>query len=174
MKKIFIFIFSIIYSLTFAAKTEDMYLMRKTDSGNLFFIFENSFSSSNSRTPLLFDMTYLDLCDTISIKMTITIPTLTDIDSVRLSWNDDSYTINTPYVIYKEKDNKQWTNRLDCVFPYFVVEQAFTNNICPIFTIYTSIDTITYSISEYRWSKLSVHFYEIFKTIQLQKRYSNR
>ena len=170
MKKILIVLLCIHSCLSFAAKTEDMYLMRNTEIGDLFFIFENSFHSLDNKHPLLFDITYLTSCDTISIKMTITDKTLVDIDSVKLSWSNTAYTVINPILIYKEKDNKCWVNRCDCIFPYTSVEQAFTNQQCPTFTIYTTKDTISYYLSPNKWDKLNRHFQEIFITIQSHKR----
>ena len=170
MKKILIVLLCIHSCLSFAAKTEDMYLMRNTEKGDLFFIFENSFHSIDNKHPLLFDITHLTSCDTISVKMTITDKELVDVDSVKLSWSNTAYIVTNPILIYKEKDNKCWVNRCDCVFPYKFVEQAFTNKQCPIFTIYTTSNTISYSLSPNKWNKLSLHFQEIFITIQSHKR----
>ncbi len=174
MKKILILLFSLYSCLSFAVKTEDMYLMRNIELGNLFFIFENSFQSADNKNPLLFDMTHLSSCDTVSIKMTLTNKTLVDVDSVKLSWNEGSYTVINPILIYKEKDNKCWVNRCDCIFPYIFVEQAFTHQQCPTFTIYTTAHTISYSLSQNKWDKLKLHFQEIFITIQSHKRLTSR
>jgi len=174
MKKLCALLLCLSSLLVSAEKAENMYLMRNTELGNLFFIFENSFYSVDDKIPLLFDMTHLCSCDTISIKMTIHNPTLVDVDSVALSWSEGTYIIPSPIVIYKEKDNKYWVNRCDCVFPYSFVAQAFANEACPIFTIYTTSGIKQYKLPEKKWSKMSSNFREIFMTIQSNKRLLRR
>ena len=119
MKKIiFAILFLSLHIASFAKKTEDMYVMRHTTQGQLFFISENIFPSTDRTFELPFDITYLNSTDSVSIKMTVSSNTLTHVDSVALIQSGKRYVCPMAHSIYKEKDKKNWVHRCDCAFSY--------------------------------------------------------
>ena len=89
-----------------AEKTEDMFVMRHSPEGNLFFIRPNTFYSTNNKTELNFDITHLNTTDTASIKMTVYETILVNVDSVALICEAKRYVCDTVVSIYKEKENR--------------------------------------------------------------------
>ena len=88
MKRILVGIFCILsVTSVFAQKTEDMYVMRHSSEGDLYFIRPIQFSSADSKAELSYDITHLSTKDTASVKMTIYETTLVSIDSVALVSN---------------------------------------------------------------------------------------
>ena len=76
--------FCIMTTPLFAEKIEDMYVMRHTQEGQLFFIRPNTFFSADHKTEFSFDITHLNTTDTASIKMTVYESTLVNVDSVAI------------------------------------------------------------------------------------------
>ena len=171
MKKIFFTLLIVCLHISvFAEKTEDMYVMRLTTQGQLFFISENIFTSLDRKFELPFDITYLNSTDSVSIKMTVPNHTLTHVDSVALVLEDEAYMCPVVYSIYKEKDKKQWIHRCDCAFSYEAVRNAMVQPTSPKFVVYTAAGEQSYLMPQAQWQKLQPHLVEIFMLIDASKR----
>lgn len=155
---------------TFAEKTEDMYIMRHTTQGQLFFISENIFPSIDSKFTLPFDITYLNTSDTVSIKMTVSSHTLTNVDSVALVLENDRYVCPQVKSIYKEKEKKYWIHRCDCVFSYEETKKGLIQPTSPQLVVYTAAGVQTYAMPQKKWQALHQHLLEIFMLIDASKR----
>lgn len=143
-----------------------MYVMRLTNKGKLFFIYENSFNQVDGKLQLFFDVTYLNTNDSASIKMTIYESSLVDVDSIALSWDNNRIICAEPSLIYKEKKNKLWEHRYDCMFLYHNIMSAFICEKAPKFTIYVGNNMKQYTLSDKEWKKLHMHMSDIFMIIQ--------
>lgn len=154
---------------SFAEKTEDMYVMRHTTQGELFFISENIFPSTDSNFKLPFDITYLNISDSVSIKITAPSSSLTNVDSVALILEDERYVCRVVKSIYKEKEKKHWIHRCDCAFDYDEIKKSFTHSISPQIAVYTSAGVQTYAMPKKRWQALQSHLVEIFMLIDASK-----
>ena len=171
MKKIFFtLLIACLHISVFAEKTEDMYVMRHTMQGQLFFISENVFPSLDRKFELPFDITYLNSTDSVSVKMTVPSNTLTHVDSVALVLTEDRYVCPVAYSIYKEKEKKLWVHRCDCPFSYEEIKMSMTQPTSPKFVVYTAAGTQTYVMPENQWQKLHPHLVEIFMLIDASKR----
>ena len=171
MKKIFFTLLMVCLHISvFAEKTEDMYIMRLTTQGQLFFISENIFTSTDRKFELPFDITYLNSTDSVSIKMTVPSLTLTRVDSVALVLEDEAYMCPVVYSIYKEKDKKQWIHRTDCTFRYEAVKKSMIQPTAPQIVVYTEAGTQYYTMPQALWQKLQPHLVEIFMLIDASKR----
>ena len=156
---------------SFAEKTEDMYIMRHTTQGQLFFISENIFPSTNSKFSLSFDVTYLNSSDSVSIKMTVPCHVLTTVDSVALVLEDDRFVCPLVKTIYREKEKKHWIHRCDCAFTYEAAKNTFTQPATsPQLVVYTAAGTQTYAMPPKKWQALHQHLLEIFMIIDASKR----
>ena len=171
MKRILVGIF-LILSVTsvFAQKTEDMYVMRHSSDGQLYFIRPIMFSSADSKAELSCDITHLNTKDTASVKMTIYETTLVRIDSVALVSNGARFLCDDVVSIYKEKDKKLWVHRCDCPFPYPVVKLAMIADQAPTIIVYTNKSTLSYTMAANKWAKLRLRFSDIFLLIDESKR----
>lgn len=171
MKKILLTLLIVCLHISvFAEKTEDMYIMRLTTQGQLFFIAENIFTSTDRKFELPFDITYLNTTDSVSIKMTVPSPTLTRVDSVALIVDDEVYMCPMVNSIYKEKNKKQWIHRCDCTFSYEAVRNAMVQPTSPKFVVYTAAGEQSYLMPQAQWQKLQPHLVEIFMLIDASKR----
>ena len=153
-----------------AEKPEDMYVMRHSPEGQLFFIRPNTFYSTDNKSELLFDITHLNTTDTASIKMTVYETTLVNVDSVALLCEGQRYICNTVESIYKEKEKKHWIHRCDCVFPFQEVKLAMIADQAPTFVVYTNKSTLSYTLVANKWAKLQPHLCDIFMIIDESKR----
>ena len=144
--------------------------MRLTTQGQLFFIAENIFTSTDRKFELPFDITYLNTTDSVSIKMTVPSPTLTRVDSVALIVDDEVYMCPMVNSIYKEKNKKQWIHRCDCTFSYEAVRNAMVQPTSPKFVVYTAAGEQSYLMPQAQWQKLQPHLVEIFMLIDASKR----
>lgn len=171
MKRILVGIF-LILSVTsvFAQKTEDMYVMRHSSDGQLYFIRPIMFSSADSKAELSCDITHLNTKDTASVKMTIYETTLVRIDSVALVSNGARFLCDDVVSIYKEKDKKLWVHRCDCPFPYPVVKLAMIADQAPTIMVYTNKSTLSYTMADNKWAKLRLRFSDVFLLIDESKR----
>ena len=171
MKRILVGIF-LILSITsvFAQKTEDMYVMRHSSDGQLYFIRPIMFSSADSKAELSCDITHLNTKDTASVKMTIYETTLVRIDSVALVSNGARFLCDDVVSIYKEKDKKLWVHRCDCPFPYPVVKLAMIADQAPTIMVYTNKSTLSYTMADNKWAKLRLRFSDVFLLIDESKR----
>jgi hypothetical protein len=171
MKKIiFAILFLSLHVASFAIKTEDMYIMRHTTKGQLFFISENIFPSTDRTFELPFDITYLNSTDSVSIKMTVPSNTLTHVDSVALVQSGSRYVCPMAHSIYKEKDKKHWVHRCDCAFSYTATKMCLIHPTPPQIVVYTTTGTHTYAMPQQQWQKLVPHLQEIFMLIDASKR----
>ena len=155
---------------SFAKKTEDMYIMRHTTKGQLFFISENIFPSTDRKFELPFDITYINSSDSVSIKMTVPSNTLTHVDSVALIQSGKRYVCPMVHSIYKEKDKNIWVHRCDCAFTYTATKMCLIHPTPPQIVVYTTIGTHTYAMPQQQWNKLVPHLQEIFMLIDESKR----
>lgn len=155
---------------SFAKKTEDMYVMRHTTQGQLFFITENIFPSTDRTFELPFDITYLNTSDTLSIKMTVSSNTLTHVDSVALVQSGVRYVCQMAHSIYKEKDKKNWVHRCDCAFSYKDTKMCMIHPTPPQIVVYTTTGRHTYAMTQPQWQKFVPHLREIFMLIDASKR----
>ena len=158
-----------IFIPSFAEKTEDMYVMRLTTQGQLFFISENIFPSTDRTFNLPFDITYLNTTDSVSIKMTVSSHSLTQVDSVSLVLQDEEHMCPMVNSIYNEKEKKHWIHRCDCAFTYEAVKNSMTQSAPPQIVVYTAAGTHTYAMSQKQWQKLQPHLVEIFMLIDASK-----
>jgi hypothetical protein len=163
-------VFCMLATPLLAEKTEDMYVMRHSPEGQLFFIRPNTFYSTDTKSDLLFDITHLNTTDTASIKMTIYETTMVDVDSVALLCDGKRYISNTVSSIYKEKEKKHWIHRCDCVFPFNEVKLTMIASQAPTFVVYTNKSTLSYTLTANNWKKLHPHFCDIFMIIDESKR----
>lgn len=148
-----------------------MYIMRHTTQGQLFFISENIFPSTNSKFSLSFDVTYLNSSDSVSIKMTVSCHVLTTVDSVALVLEDDRFVCPLVKTIYREKEKKHWIHRCDCAFTYEAAKKTFTQpTTSPQVVVYTAAGTQTYAMPAKKWQALHQHLLEIFMIIDASKR----
>lgn len=148
-----------------------MYIMRHTTQGQLFFISENIFPSTNSKFSLSFDVTYLNSSDSVSIKMTVPCHVLTTVDSVALVLEDDRFVCPLVKTIYREKEKKHWIHRCDCAFTYEAAKNTFTQPaISPQVVVYTAAGTQTYAMPAKKWQALHQYLLEIFMIIDASKR----
>ena len=171
MKRILIGIFCLLsVTSVFAQKTEDMYVMRHSEEGQLYFVRPNMFYSADGKAELSYDITYLNTRDTASVKMTIYETTLVSIDSVAIVSNGARFLCDDVASIYKEKDNKRWVHRCDCPFPFNALELAMTAGQAPTVIVYTNKSTLSYSMVANKWAKLRPRFSEIFMLIDASKR----
>ena len=172
MKKLFLAFALLAISLSiFAEKTEDMYVMRHTTQGQLFFISENIFPSTDSKFTLPIDITYMNISDSLSIKMTVSSHTLTNVDSVALVSENNRYVCPMVKSIYKEKEKKHWIHRCDCAFTYEAAKNTFTQPATsPQIVVYTAAGTQTYAMPPKKWQALHQHLLEIFMIIDASKR----
>ena len=171
MKRILIGIFCILsFTSVFAQKTEDMYVMRHSSDGLLYFIRPNLFYSSDSKTELSYDITHLNTTDTASVKMTIYETALIHVDSVAIVSNGARFLCDDVVSIYKEKNRKLWEHRYECPFPYEAVKSAMTAEQAPTVIVYTNKSTSSYTMAAKKWAKLSSCFSEIFMLIDESKR----
>ena len=171
MKRILIGIFCILsVTSVFAQKTEDMYVMRYSSDGLLYFIRPNLFYSSDSKTELSYDITHLNTTDIASVKMTIYETTLVRIDSVAIVSNGERFLCDDVVSIYKEKDRKRWEHRCDCSYPYQAVKSAMTAEQAPTVIVYTNKSTLSYTIAANKWARLSSCYSDIFMLIDESKR----
>lgn len=167
MKKIIIGLLLISFSVCLLAKkTEDMYVMRHTNKGKLFFISENVFYSTSDNTQLPFDITYLNSSDSVSLKMSIYESSLSNVDSVALTWTGGKSICIMPNSIYKDKEKRLWIHRSECMFLFNDVVCAFAGEVAPIFTIYVGGESKTYTLPNKKWEKLQPHMNEIFMIIR--------
>lgn len=162
--------FCIMTTPLFAEKIEDMYVMRHSPEGQLFFIRPNTFFSADHKTEFSFDITHLNTTDTASIKMTVYESTLVNVDSVAILCDGQRYICNTPMSIYKEKEKKHWVHRCDCLFPYKEVKLAMIADEAPTFVIYTNKSTLSYTATANNWKKLHPNFCDIFMIIDESRR----
>lgn len=171
MKKLILGLLLSMYCVaSFAEKTEDMYIMRHLTSGQLYFISEIIFPSTDSKLVLPFDITYFNTSDSASIKMTIYENTLTDVDSVALLLEDARYVCPTVHSIYKEKEKKLWVHRSDCAFSYHATKLAMIQPTPPQIIVYTAAGEHTYAMTSKNWQKLQPHLQEIFMIIDASRR----
>jgi hypothetical protein len=171
MKKLIVALALLSISIsTFAEKTEDMYIMRHTTQGHLFFISEIIFPSTDSKFSLPFDITYLNTADSLSIKMTVPHHTLTNVDSVALVLQDDRYVCPMVNSIYKEKEKKHWIHRCDCAFTYEATKKCFVQPAAPQIVVYTPVGQQIFTMPEKKWQALHQHLVEIFMLIDASKR----
>ena len=171
MKKIIIALFLIGVCIpSFAEKTEDMYIMRHTTKGQLFFITEKIFPSKDRTFNLPFDITYMNSTDSVSIKMTVTGNTLTNVDSVALLTDNNRFICPVVKSIYKEKEKKHWTHRCDCKFSYEATKKCFVNVSSPKIIVYTAHGEHSYEMPEKKWQILRKHLVEIFMLIDASKK----
>ncbi|MBQ5387851.1 MAG: hypothetical protein IIU55_02070 [Paludibacteraceae bacterium] len=172
MKKLIVAFALLAISLSiFAEKTEEMYVMRHTTQGQLYFISEIIFPATDSKFSLPFDITYLNTSDSLSIKMTVPHHTLTNVDSVALVLQDDRYVCPMVKSIYKEKEKKHWIHRCDCAFTYEAAKKNFTQPATsPQVVVYTAAGTQTYAMPPKKWQALHQHLLEIFMLIDASKR----
>ena len=147
-----------------------MYIMRLTTQGQLFFISENIFPSTNRTFDLPFDITYLNTTDSVSVKMTVSSQTLTHVDSVALVLTEDRYVCSQANSIYKEKEKKHWVHRCDCAFSYEVIKKTMIQPTSPEIVVYTVNGVQTYAMPQKQWQKLHTHLVEIFMLIDASKR----
>ena len=154
---------------SFAKKTEDMYIMRHTTQGQLFFISENIFPSTDRKFELPFDITYINSSDSVSIKMTVSSNTLTHVDSVALIQSGKRYVCPMAHSIYKEKDKKNWIHRCDCAFSYTDTKMCMIHPTPPQIVVYTTTGMHTYAMSQQQWKTLVPHLQEIFMLIDASK-----
>lgn len=148
-----------------------MYIMRHTTQGQLFFISENIFPSTNSKFSLSFDVTYLNSSDSVSIKMTVPCHVLTTVDSAALVLEDDRFVCPLVKTIYREKEKKHWIHRCDCAFTYEAAKNTFTQPaMSPQVVVYTAAGTQTYAMPAKKWQALHQHLLEIFMIIDASKR----
>ena len=159
----------ILFLPVLAEKTEDMYIMRHTSQGQLFFISENVFPSIDRKFSLPFDITYLNSADSVSVKMTVPSHTLTTVDSVALIVDDEVYMCPLVKSIYKEKEKKNWIHRCDCVYSYTAVSKSLTHATPPQFVVYTAAGVQSYEMPIKQWQKLQPHLVEIFMLIDASK-----
>lgn len=170
MKKIIIALSLLCLTIpSLAEKTEDMYIMRLTTQGQLFFISENIFPSTDRTFKLPFDITYLNSTDTVSLKMTVSSHTLTQVDSVALVLQDERHVCSVVKSIYKEKDKKLWQDRCDCAFSYEAIKKSMVQSTPPQIVVYTAAGVHTYAMPPKKWLKLQPHLVEIFMLIDASK-----
>ena len=171
MKRILVGIFCILsVTSVFAQKTEDMYIMRHSSEGDLYFIRPIQFSSADSKAELSYDITHLSTKDTASVKMTIYETTLVRVDSVAIVSNGKRFLCDDVASIYKEKDKKLWAHRCDCPFPYHEVKLAMTADQAPTIIVYTNKSTLSYTMAANKWAKLRLRFSDVFLLIDESKR----
>ena len=172
MKKLIVAFACLAASLSiYAEKTEDMYVMRHTTQGSLFFISEIIFPSTDSKFSLPFDITYLNTSDSVSIKLTASSHALTTVDSVALVLEDSRYVCPVVKSIYKEKEKKYWIHRCDCAFTYEAAKNTFAQPATsPQVVVYTAAGTQTYAMPAKKWQALHQHLLEIFMIIDASKR----
>ena len=171
MKKIFFTLLIVCMSIpVFAEKTEDMYIMRLTTQGQLFFISENIFPSIDRKSSLPFDITYLNSTDSASVKMTVPSHTLTHVDSVALVTEEERYLCPMVHTIYKEKEKKHWIHRADCAFSYQAIKKCMIQPTSPKIVIYTAVGEQSFVMPQKQWEKLQPHMVEIFMLIDASKR----
>lgn len=170
MKRILVGIFCILSAISvFAQKTEDMYVMRHSSDGQLYFIRPTLFSSADGKAELSCDITHTNTTDTASVKMTVYETTLVRVDSVALVSNGKRFLCDDVASIYKEKDKKLWAHRYDCSFPYQAVKLAMTADQAPIVIVYTNKSTLSYTMEANKWKKLRLRFSDIFILIDESK-----
>ena len=153
-----------------AEKTEDMFVMRHSQEGSLFFIRPNTFYCTDDKSELSFDITHLNTTDTASIKMTVYEKTLVNVDSVALLCEGQRYICNTVESIYKEKEKKHWIHRCDCVFSYEETKKGLIQPTSPQLVVYTAAGVQTYAMPQKKWQALHQHLLEIFMLIDASKR----
>ena len=171
MRNLFLsLLFCLLTCQLFAQKTEDMYVMRLSQEGSLFFIRPNTLNGTINKANLQFDITHLNSTDTASIKMTTYENTLLNIDSVALLAGDSRYVCNAVIPIYKEKENKSWVHRSDCAFPYRAVKEIMISEEAPTVMVYTDKGTSSYTLAASKWKNLRTHMLEIFMIIDYSKR----
>ena len=154
----------------FAEKIEDMFVMRHSPEGVLFFIRPNTFFSADKKSEFSFDITHLNTTDTASVKMTVYESSLINVDSVAILCDGARYLCHTPMSIYKEREKKHWVHRCDCVFPFKDVKLAMIADEAPTFVVYTNKSTLSYTLPLNNWKKLHPHFCDIFMMIDESKR----
>ena len=171
MKKLIVAFACLAASLSiYAEKTEDMYVMRHTTQGSLFFISEIIFPSTDSKFSLPFDITYLNTSDSVSIKLTASSHALTTVDSVALVLEDSRYVCPVVKSIYKEKEKKHWIHRCDCAFTYEATKKCFVQPAAPQIVVYTPVGQQIFTMPEKKWQALHQHLVEIFMLIDASKR----
>lgn len=154
---------------SYAEKTEDMYIMRHIASGQLYFISEITFPSTDSKLVLPFDITHLNSTDSVSIKMTVYENSLTNVDSVALVSENAKVVCPLVNSIYKEKEKKLWVHRSDCTFSYQDTKQTFVQPTPPQIIVYTAAGAHTYAMTQKNWEKILPNIHEIFMIIDASK-----
>ena len=146
-----------------------MYVMRHSPEGALFFIRPNTLNGTTNKSYLQFDITHLNTTDSASIKMTTYENTLVEIDSVVVLVGESRYVCSAVASIYKEKENKSWVHRSECVLPYLDVKEVMISEPAPVIEVYTNKGSNTYTLSVNKWKNLRAHMMDIFMMIDYSK-----
>ncbi len=168
MKKILLYLFVLLISLPmYGKKIENMFVMRNTTAGMLYFIKENKFTTiDKAYTSLEVDITYLERDSIASLKMSIFGQEIKIIDSIQIAWGDSNEVCQNVRIMYKDvKKNDKWENRCDCTFSYASVCDAFTCESSPKIVLYSKNTATTFSMNKNQWKSIHNNLSRIFYMI---------
>ena len=170
MKKILLYLFVLLISLpTYGKKIENMFVMRNTTAGMLYFIKENKFTTQDEAyTSLEVDITYLERDSIVSLKMSIFGEEVKAIDSIQIAWADSKDVCQSVRIMYKDiKKKNKWENRCDCTFSYTSVRDAFTSETSPMIVLYSKNTSTTFIMNNNQWKSIYNNLNRIFYMIDV-------
>ena len=173
MKKLLFTLCAFGFCLTASAdKFEKFYRQSLHDEGLLYFVLPQQMAVRGapeiSCEPLIYDYTFLDSRDSVSLLITLTTNGVFRPDSLHIAAGGISCPVE---VIYYQPVKKQWECRLRVTIPYEQWEAMYTPTE-PFVLEFSSLQNgarISFSDTPRKWPKIRSHFLRLLEMIRLNK-----
>lgn len=149
-------------------KIKGMYVSRPQENGMLYYVFPLTLFESRTDGNFIFDLTYLQPSDSITINFTYTQKNFVASDSV-LFQSEDSHFGGKAVKIYAEAEKvNKWVHRYSLKCPIERIFSFFNQDDGVWVVLFANGREIEYAIRKAEWKKISPRLNSIFQTIRIE------
>ena len=172
MKRLTLLLLAVcIFSAVYAIKTEDRYVMKTFDGGQLYFILPYDIPALTVKTKALSaDITYLTTSDSLTMNLSVWAADELTTDSIVVE-GDVRIAICDFRTFFIEPDGKQFLHRYSLRYPLNILTALYRSASPFTISVYAQGHEIRYAYSSKSWNKEQIWMNKILHIIDSNKRF---
>lgn len=165
-----LFLVTLVSLAAWAVKIEDRYVMKAIEDGQIYYIVPFEITSQTAKIkPLMADVTYLTMADSVTMNISVWTPEELDADSLVLRSGKQVYCREFE-TFFVERDGKQWIHRYSLRFPLASLNAIYAASEPFMLSVYAKGKTVEYAYTAKTWPKEQDWMNQVLHIIATNKR----
>ncbi len=150
-------------------KLSKYYTTSELENGRIYFVKPfDDFESRKGRDAFIYDLTYLEGSDTLTMNYTYFAGEAFEADSIGIQFDKRVRFFPTER-LFIEREKRDWKHRYTTELPLEFMIDFYDSKNSPFFQVKNGTESLVYDIKNNKWEKFAGIMQQIFKVIELNR-----